>query len=321
MSSIGKRTGCILMIIVLVLCMIPQSSYANETAATEVIKVPEEGMVISGGTYYGISKTWYEENNPEGKELSLSLEIPSRVERICNDGFRDSWSNEKQQQKCITNYNYDGDKKYTDKYEVVNIDFSKAVNLNKIGNQAAMYGSLSGVLDLSKTKVETIGKSAFSGCSGITGVILPSTLKELGSKDSGSVFNRCSSIEFFRVAGGDSNAIFELPENLEIIGNQSFSGCVGLPDGTEITIPESVTYLGNQAFDTRAITTITVKTNDASEYNGGAFKSNSGYGLGKRLTVFNNSAAKNTFKPSTPNAYKDSITYEFKLYYGEKGTA
>lgn len=321
MSSMGKRAGCILMIIVLVLCIIPQSSYASETDATEVIEVPEEGMVISGGTYYGISKAWYEENNPEGKELSLSLEIPSRVERICNDGFRDRWSNEKQRQKCITNYNYGGDKKYTDKYEVVNIDFSKAVNLNKIGNQAAMYGSLSGVLDLSKTKVETIGKSAFSGCSGITGVILPSTLKELGSKDSGSVFNRCSSIEFFRVAGGDSNAIFELPENLEIIGNQSFSGCVGLPDGTEITIPESVTYLGNQAFDTRAITTITVKTNDASEYNGGAFKSNSGYGLGKRLTVFNNSAAKNTFKPSTPNAYKDSITYEFKLYYGEKGTA
>lgn len=283
--------------------------------ANGIIEVPTEGMVITGGVYYGISKDWYTANNPNGKVLSLSLTIPSDVTTIYNDGFRDSWSSQKQNQKCITNYNYDGDKKYTNKYNVVNIDFSKANSLTVINNQAAMGCSLTGVLDLSHTKLETLGKSAFSGCTGLTGVIFPETLKNIGSTDSGSVFNGCTSLQFVRTANGNTNAIFELPKTLEIIGRQSFKECTGFPANTTVSIPASVTFVGSEAFyQSPSITTIFVETANASAYEGGAFKGND-YGLGKRLTVFKNSSAKQSFKPSGSNAYSNSLTYEFTLHY------
>ena len=282
----------------------------------EVIKVPTEGMVITGDVYYGISKQWYKTNNPDGKVLSLSLTIPDNVTTIYNDGFRDSWSNEKQRQGCITDYNYDNDKKYTDKYTVVDIDFSKATNLTTINDQAAMRcSSLTGVLDLSHTRIETLGKSAFNGCTGLTGVILPKTLREIGNKNGGSVFYGCTGLQFVRTFEGDRNAIFELPKTLEAIGKHSFNGCTGFPANTTISIPTSVTFVGSEAFyNSPNITTIFVETNNASTYDGGAFKGDA-YGLGKKLTVFNNSSAKKSFKPSGSNAYENSLTYEFTLYY------
>lgn len=278
-----------------------------------IIKVPIEGMVITNGVYYGISKDWYTKNNPERKVLSLDLTIPNNVTTIYDNGFRDNWTREKEQKDCITKY--DGE----DKYTIINIDFSSAENLTTIGEQAAMRIPLEGVLDLSNTKVETIGKNAFKECTEITGVILPSTLKNIGSTSAGSVFYSCSGMQFVRTAGKNSEAVFELPDNLEVIGNQSFYKCTGLPANTAITIPASVTYVGSEVFNyTPSITTITVKTDDASNYNGKAFSdSTNKYGVGNRLTVFNNSAAKNTFTPSGFSSYKNSLTYEFTLHYGD----
>ena len=43
---------------------------------------------------------------------------------------------------------------------VVTIDFSEAANLTTIKSQGAMGAPLTGVLDLSNTKVQTIEKSA-----------------------------------------------------------------------------------------------------------------------------------------------------------------
>lgn len=286
--------------------------------------VPEEGMVIQSGTYYGISKEWYENlENTDGHLMYFSISVPDDVTRIAKDGFKDSWSNEKEKYKVITNYNYDGDKTYTDKYEVVAIDFSKATSLTTIDNQAAMSCSnISGVLDLSQTKVETIGKSAFSGCTGLTGVILPNCLKTLGNESdkSGSVFNGCSGLEFVHTADSEVGVVFDWPSSLEYIGKQCFQGCTGFPANTTVVIPESVTYVGSEAFDetTPSISTIIVETDNPLTYDGGAFKENSslGYGLGKRLIIFKDSAAKKAFVPSGSNAYKNACTYEFTLHYG-----
>lgn len=272
--------------------------------------MPIDGMVIKNGTYYGISKSWYEEQNPGNNVLSLSLKIPDNVITISNDGFRDLYSSDKKNHGVVTDYNYDGDKKYTNKYKVVSIDFSDATGLKTIGNQAAMFcTSLEGVLDLSKTGIETIGKSAFYDCTGITGVVLPSTLKNLGDRSSGSVFYGCNSLQFVRVADADSDDVFELPEGLEVLGKRSFDGCRGFPDDTSVIIPCSVTHVGSEVFyNNTKITTILVKTDDASGYDGGAFKS-SDYGLGKRLIVFDDSASKATFVPSGSALYKNAVTY------------
>ena len=278
------------------------------------IDVPTEGMVIVNGTYYGISKTWYEENSSSNEVLSISLKIPSHVTAILKDGFRDNWTNDKQKKGVITNYNGDGT--YTDKYVVVSIDFSEASNLKTIGEQAAMYNtSLTGVLDLSTTKVETIGKSAFNGCTGIEGVILPSTLKNIGSENSGSVFYGCSGMQFVRVSNSD--ATFELPSGLEVIGRQSFLGCNGFPSGTQVTIPANVTTVGIEVFYNSKISTIFIETDNARGYHGEAFQANpQDYGLNARLVVFKDSTSKATFTPYGFSSYKNAITYEFTLHYG-----
>ena len=318
-----KRLLSLLLTLYMVIGLMPSTIFASGSAKETAVAVPSEALVIENGVYYGISKSWFESYNPNGEKLSFSVEIPNSVTTICKDGFRDSWSNEKQQKGCITNYNYAGDKTYTDKYTIVDIDFTNAGNLLTIGEQAAMGCPVEGVLDLSGTKVETIGKNAFKECTGIIGVILPPTLKSIGSTSSGSVFYGCSGMQFVRTAGKNPEAVFELPDHLEVIGNQSFYKCTGLPADTAITIPASVIYVGSEVFNyTPSITTIVVKTNDASNYHGKAFSdSTNKYGIGYRLTVFNNSAAKKTFTPSGLTSYKNSLTYEFTLHYGDSEDA
>ena len=55
---------------------------------------------------------------------------------------------------------------------------------------------------------------------------------------------------------------------------------------TPIVIPEQVSYIGDSAFETPAVTMITVQANDVSNYNGKAFISADGsYSLDGRMTV------------------------------------
>lgn len=305
-----KKIMRFLLMLCLLACAAPLAAQAQAPAG--VLTVPKEGMVIVSETYYGISKDWFQENNPDKGTVSVSVTIPSDVTAIANDGLRDSYSSDKERYGAVT---------YNDnlgRYNLAAVDFSQAVNLKTINNQAAMScTALTGVLDLSRTKIETLGKSAFSGCTGIEGVILPETLKSIGSKDAGNVFHSCSGLKYVRTAGGDPQATFELPKQLEVIGRQSFYNCTGLPAGTAVTIPASVTYVGSEAFYyTDPITTITVETDDASAYDGRAFRGNN-HGLGKRLVVFRNAAAKNTFQASSPSSYRNAITYEFLLRYGD----
>lgn len=179
---------------------------------------------------------------------------------------------------------------------------------------------LTGELDLSNTKVETIGKSAFSGCTGLTGVVLPETLKIMGDSDgsSGSVFNGCTGLKYVRTNGGKEDAVFELPGNLEVIGKQSFKGCTGFPANTTIIIPASVKIVGSEAFyNLDNITTIIIETNDARGYNSSAFKAGN-YGFGYRMLIFNSYSVMKSFEGCSS---EDGLSsYEFKLYYGDNST-
>ena len=263
--------------------------------ATTVIEVPIEGMNIVDGVFKGIKDKWYTDNFPEKPKLKISLIIPDSVITIGENSLRDNA-----------------------KFVVVNLNFSNATNLIKIENQAAMNCSfLSGVLDFSNTRLESLGKFAFDECKGLTGIIFPQTLKEIGNTDGGSVFKDCKNLQFVRVAGGNPSANFELPGNLEKIYKHSFYGCTGFPDNTTVTIPSSVTLIGEEAFyKTSKITTIYVEADNASEYHYSAFEGND-YGVGKRLTIFKNAAAKNTFTAIDFTTYKNSITYEFTLNYAD----
>lgn len=213
--------------------------------ADDPMVVPADGMLIKGTTYYGISKTWFAKINPDKATMYFSVKVPDSVTSIIKDGFRDSYTNEKERNGAVTYYDDLG------RYNMVAIDFSEATSLKTINNQAAMNCSyLSGVLDLSHTKITTLGTSAFSGCTGLTGVILPGTLEVLGAANgkSGSVFKDCTGLEFLRTASSGSDVIFELPANLKVIGKDTFKD--NFREGTELKvhIPKSVETIGSQAF-------------------------------------------------------------------------
>ena len=181
----------VLLVCAMVLSLLPVSVFAtggsgSGLTADDPMVVPTEGMVIKNGVYYGISKEWFKTHNPTQVTMYFSLSVPNNVTTIASDGFRDSYSSEKTSNGAVT---------YNDnlgRYNVVAIDFSDATSLTTIKSQAAMgCSNLSGVLDLSNTKVETIGKNAFKECTGLTGVILPQTLESIGSDKAGSVFYGC----------------------------------------------------------------------------------------------------------------------------------
>ena len=78
--------------------------------------------------------------------------------------------------------------------------------------------------------VTSIGNYAFSGCSGLTSVMIPDRVTSIGS----SAFSGCSSLTSVMIPG-----------RVTSIGSSAFSGCSGL---TSVTIPNSVTSIGSSAF-------------------------------------------------------------------------
>ena len=91
-------------------------------------------------------------------------------------------------------------------------------------------GSLSIPSNLGGWSVASIGYSAFSGCSSLTSVTIPSSVTSIGY----SVFSGCSSLTSVTI-----------PDSVTSIGKYAFSGCSSL---TSVTIPSSVTSIGVEAF-------------------------------------------------------------------------
>ena len=208
----------------------------EETGAEEnaLTAVPTEELIFDQGVIKGIDATWLAEN----KDKPLSVAIPAEmggtpVTSIGQNAF-------KAKNAGLENHP-----------QVAAVDFSNAANLKKIDNQAFQDSPVTSV-DLSNTKVTTIGKFAFGGCTSLKDVILPSTLTELGS----SVFTDCKFVESIRLADSPEGVVFALPEGLTSIGYQCFKNCFA--DGVEakVVIPASVTNINGEAFKDIHITQI-----------------------------------------------------------------
>ena len=210
------------------------------------IDVPTDKLVIdSNGVCRGLDSTWRSNHQLQsGQYYRLTIpETVTKIEEVFNSGY----------------YRF-GD-------VIGAIDFSNATSLETIGDNAfSQQTHLTGVLDLSKTKVSVIGKLAFNG-SAITGVILPDTLTRLGASDasSGSSFADCKNLQYVRTANSSDNAVFELPDSLTSIGKDSFRGSFANP--IQIKIPATVEAIGRHAFDSVNIKQIVVeRTSGFSRY-------------------------------------------------------
>lgn len=265
--------------------------------ADDPMVVPNEALTISGTILKEIKQTWLDSNKPQdGSTFYLKLEIPDSITELGTGtgGFR-----------LGTGYS-------------LQVDFSTAKNLTKINNQAFMYATaLHGELDLSHTKITTLGKSAFSGCTGLTGVILPDTLEVLGEADgsAGSVFNGCTGLQFVRTAGGDENAVFELPSGLKMIGNQTFQSTFPKGANLKIQIPASVETIGSQAFSSNsAFSQIYINRKSGfSGYHERAFRAESSADC---LVIFSDALAYMDFGKAPTRATR---TFPVRLDFTENG--
>ena len=122
--------------------------------------------------------------------------------------------------------------------------------------------------------VTSIGDYAFESCTGLTSVTIPNSVTSIG----GSAFSGCTGCTSIVVESGNPvydsrnncNAIIEtasntliagcentiIPNSVTTIGQSAFDGCSSL---TSVTIPNSVTSIGQSAFDScSGLTSVTI---------------------------------------------------------------
>ena len=100
--------------------------------------------------------------------------------------------------------------------------------VNQIGDCALESLSMTSVNI--PTSVTSIGKYAFSDCTGLTSANIPSSVTSIGHR----AFSYCTGLTSVNI-----------PSSVTSIGNEAFRDCTGL---TSINIPSSVTNIGYDAF-------------------------------------------------------------------------
>lgn len=193
-------------------------------------------------------------------------------------------------------------------------------SVKSIGNSA--FCLCTGLTSVSiPNSVKSIGSNAFSNCSGITSVTIPDSVSNIG----GGAFYNCSSLTsvIFNAENCEdfSSGIFDncnltslvigegvkripsyfaynqksitditIPNTVTSIGESAFAGCAGF---SSITIPDGVTSIGDGAFcDCVGVTSITIP-NSATSIGSSAFSSCSGLSsvtIGNNLTTIGISA-------------------------------
>lgn len=341
-----KRLLLMLLSLTVILSLVPPITAAAADKDTGIMPAGATTLEISADeaflwesstdrtTLAGINPEWYKTNVTDAGVQRISIKIPASTETIRKD-FGGVYATHK-------GFSTDGKQlaPVVPNCEQVFVDFSAATNLKKIGLQAFFSVSkLTGVIDLSNTQVEVIEGNAFKGTA-ITGVILPTTLKRVGNNDPGTtgshapVFMNCSKLEYIRVAGGSSTAVFELPSSLEVIGNSGFQlGRTKIEQTMKsnpfvITIPKSVKEMQHTAigFDDRTAMRNAQYIFEQTDFTNTKFQNDCLFGLPYTSNWgFARFASKDAYdsfvaKYSDNSKFYGYPTYEFNLIFENKET-
>jgi len=158
---------------------------------------------------------------------------------------------------------------YCTSFTTINVDAGNSVYSSHDGVLYNKDKTTLIIYPVGKTGVFTIpngvtsnGEDAFSGCIGLTGIIIPDGFNILEY-----AFTGCASLTSVTIQNGVisiGNSAFEnctnlasvtIPDSVTSIGEYAFTGCESL---TSITIPDSVTTIGKQAFGSCGLTSVTI---------------------------------------------------------------
>ena len=165
--------------------------------------------------------------------------------------------------------NYVGQEAFSGTSGLKTINFANNTVLQTVAASAFLNSGITS-LDLSQaTKLLTIGDSAFQGCSSLTEVKVPKSLKEFGSNVFGGVTGTTNTATTsLTTIDLSATQVTSLPTNL-------FNGCSSL---SNVKLPAGLTEIGQSAFQgTTSLTTIAIpstvkRINFGNSYFPGAFQ-------------------------------------------------
>ncbi len=148
-------------------------------------------------------------------------------------------------------------------------------SVTSIGEDA--FSNCTGLTSITiPNSVTSIGECAFSSCTGLTSITIGDSVTSIGEdafydctgltninvdadnpnycSENGVLYNKAKTT-LIRYPGGKTGS-FTIPNSVTSIGNSAFDGCTGL---TSVTIPDSVTSIGDYAFPgCTGLTSITI---------------------------------------------------------------
>jgi len=133
--------------------------------------------------------------------------------------------------------------------------FNTGSQLTSLGDSALQGCSSIGTLDLSTTKLTSLGNYTFLGSQNLTSVILPATLTSLGSSN----FYTCPRLTSFALASG--NATFQA--NSGVLYSLDGTSLMAVPPAVSgtLVVPNSVTVIGQEALMSCAISGVNLPAN------------------------------------------------------------